>query len=231
MPEQLLPICDITYLIAGNARYTINGTDHELGEGDLLCLPANTVRAAITYPDRLMHCFSVNFFLRNMSGKSASLPFPVVSHIGNRGDMVHLFQELDFTWLDKQPGYTIKARGLLLLILHRLFEILLYNRDFSTEDNRIKKIIYYIANHYYEKITVQKMAEMVGLNAVYLGALFKQETGISINQYVTKIRINNAESMLKSGEYTVEETGEQCGFSDHFYFYKQFQTLLGFSPS
>lgn len=231
MPKQLMPICDITYLVSGNARYTINETEYNLGEGDLLCLPGNTIRAGITFPERLMHCFSVDFYLQDISGKPVSLPFPFVSHIGKQEDIIHLFRELEFTWMDKQPGYTIKSRGLMLLILHRLFEILIYNIDLATGDNRIKKIARYIAMHYQEKITVQKMAEMVALNPVYLGVLFRRQTGVSMNQYITKIRINNAENMLKSGEYTVEETSEHCGFSDVFYFYKQFKAIKGFSPS
>ncbi|MDR1971437.1 MAG: AraC family transcriptional regulator [Treponema sp.] len=229
--EQFLPIYDLTYLLSGSARYTINGISRELSAGDLLCVPANSIRAGITFPDRLMHCFAVDFALKDGAGKAAALPFPLVSRIGMQGDIIHLFQELDFAWLDKQPGYTIKTRGFLLLILHRLFELIEYKIKVSQEDPRIKKIMYYITNHYFEKITVQKMAAMVGLNEVYCGALFRAKTGLSMHRYIIKTRIRNAENMLKSGEYSVKDAAEHCGFSDIYHFYKQFKALMGFSPS
>jgi AraC-like DNA-binding protein len=231
LPEHRLPNYDITYLVSGNARYRIDGVEQYLSAGDFLCFPPNTVREGYTFPDRLMHCFSIDFFLRNVSGKPAVLPFPLISHVGSKGDIVHLFQELDFAWQEKRPGYTIKTRGLLLLILHRFFELTVYNVDSAAEDYRIKKITLYIANHYFEKITVEKMADLVNLNKVYCGALFQKKTGLSINQYLRRTRIRNAENMLKSGEYKVGEAAEHCGFSDIYQFYKQFKGLMGFSPS
>jgi hypothetical protein len=52
---------DITYIIKGSARYTINGKIHELGPGDLICLNEGDEIEAITYPKNPMHCFSVIF--------------------------------------------------------------------------------------------------------------------------------------------------------------------------
>jgi AraC-like DNA-binding protein len=46
--------------------------------------------------------------------------------------------------------------------------------------------------------------------------LFKRETGMSIHQYINKVRTRNAENMLKSGNYKVEEIAEHCGLSDVF---------------
>ncbi|MDR3173477.1 MAG: AraC family ligand binding domain-containing protein [Treponema sp.] len=66
---------DITYAIGGRARYTINGTTHEVLPGGLLCLAENTAKTAITYPEDPMHCFSVNFILKNTAGQRVDLPF------------------------------------------------------------------------------------------------------------------------------------------------------------
>ncbi|GHV70129.1 hypothetical protein AGMMS49928_16660 [Spirochaetia bacterium] len=66
------------------------------------------------------------------------------------------------------------------MILHRLFELLVYNIDSSADNSRIKKTIRYIADHYPEKITVKAMASMTGLQTNYFNAIFKQKTGLSI---------------------------------------------------
>jgi AraC-like DNA-binding protein len=231
MPEQVVAAWNLSYLIAGDARYTIDGKVHSVTAGDLLCLSPGTIRAGVTFPDRLMHCFSVDFELKRASGEITSLPFPIVSHIGCKKEIIHLFHELTFSWLDQQPGYTMKIRGFLLLILNLFFELSVYNIDSSSGDFRIKNLARYIAKHYSEKLSVEKMAAMVDLNTVYFGALFKRETGLTMKQYIAKTRIRNAENLLRSGEYKVGEVAERCGYSDIYHFYKQFKTIMGVAPS
>jgi AraC-like DNA-binding protein len=159
------------------------------------------------------------------------LPFPLVSHIGLRKDLVHLFRELAYTWLDRQSGYAIKTQALFLLIIHRLYEILVYNNKSETADYRIKKVTRYIMSHYTEKVLVSEMADLTGLSIGYFGTLFKQETGMTMNQYLVRIRLKIAEEMLNSGKYKVSEVADYCGYSDLVYFYKQFKQIYGVSPS
>jgi AraC-like DNA-binding protein len=222
---------DITYVTAGSARYTIDGKEFAVSEGDLLCIPPGHERAARALPEKLMHCFAINFFAYNLAGNPARIPFPLLSHIGLRRDLIRHCQELTTAWIEKEPGYIIKTRGVLLLILNILYEHIVYNIDSSTRDYRVKKICRHIALHYAEKFSVKKAAEMTGLNPVYFGALFRQQTGLTLHQYIARIRVKNGENMLRSGEYKVCEAAEYCGYSDVFYFYRQFKRVLGYAPS
>jgi AraC-like DNA-binding protein len=232
MKENTLPICDMTYIIQGKAHYIINGIDYDLGAGDLICLPPNSIREAVTCPEDTMHCFSVNFRLVNANNRRpVSLPFPIVSHTGIINYAVQLFHELSFAWLNKEPGYALKCQGLFMLILHFFYELIVCNIDTSNIDFRIKKIKSYISKHYSEKLPAKKLASLTGLNKIYLNMLFKQETGMTLHQYQIYIRIKNAENMLRSGEFTVYETAEHCGYLDIYHFSKQFKEILGFSPS
>jgi AraC-like DNA-binding protein len=233
MYKHLFPACDITYIIKGNAQYIIDETTYNLGPGDLLYLPAGCVRSAITYPDRLMQCFSVNFNLKSLEGGGAvNLPLPTVTHLGHRNDLISYFHELAFTWTDQYPGYTLKTTGIFLLILSRLLELAVYNIDSEAGDYRIRKVTRYITKHYAENLSVKKMAALAGLDSDYFGALFKRETGNTLNQYLIKTRIRNAENMLRSGEYSqIGKVAEQCGYADVYYFSKQFKAVMGIPPS
>jgi AraC-like DNA-binding protein len=221
---------DITYIVKGKARYTIEGTIHELEPGDILCLTDGMEKKAVTYPQNPMHCFSVNF--NSLYPVKSGLPsFPVISRIGLRKDIIDLFRELTISWSGQQSGYITKTRALLLLILHRLSEILVYNIDSSSGDYRINKAIHAIALHYSDKLTVKGLAAQVRLNEAYFGRLFKQETGMTVNHYIMRIRVRNAENMLQTGNYKVHEVAEHCGFSDVVHFYRSFRDLRGFPPS
>lgn len=222
---------DFTYIVEGKARYTINGAAHELEAGDLLCLTKGTEKEAVTYAHSPMCCFAVNFSASYSSIKAAPLVFPLVSHIGLRQDLVNLFRELTISWTEQQNGYIFKSRALLMLILHRLSEIVLFNIDSAPGDYRIKKVTQYISMHFSEKISVKALADMVHLHTTYFGYLFKQDTGMTVRQYLTKIRVRNAENMLQSGNFMVREAAELCGFSDVTHFYRLFRALRGFPPS
>ena len=231
MLENTLEGINLTYLVQGEARYTVDGQTIDLAQGNLLVLPKGSIRRAITFQDRLMHCFSADFVLKNCKNKEQALPLPVISHPGCHDDIIRLFHELSFSWLEKLPGYQIKCNGLFLQILHRFMELLIFKTELYTGDVRITKVIRYIARHYSERLTVKMMAQMVGLNPTYFGVLFNQTLGIGFNQYLTQTRIKNAEIMLASGEYKVGNVAEACGFTDVSHFYKQFKFIKGFPPS
>jgi AraC-like DNA-binding protein len=231
MSEQPLDACNITYLIKGAAQYRVNGSLYKLKAGDLFYPPSNSVFEAITYPDNLMHCFSVDFYLRNAAGENVSLPFPVLNHIGVRCDITSRFLDLKNAWTEQSPVCAVKTRGMFLLLLHQLFELIVYDADIEAEDSRVRKAVRYIDDHYAEKISVKQLAGEACLSVVYFGYLFKKETGMSLHRYLQKVRIRRAETLLKTGEYQIFEAAEKCGFADAYHFYHQFKAMRGFPPS
>lgn len=225
------PFIDVTYLISGHAHYTIGSKKVKVCAGDLLCIPKGTYRAATGHPHAPMESYAANFNLYNRRGEEVSLPFPLLVSIGHHSDILALYRDLNADWLRRSPGYEMKTRAYLLLILQRYFEMLVYHNGTAPIDSRVKRATRHIADHYSEALTIDMLAEMVGLNAVYFGALFKSATGSSFRQYLTNIRMNHAEDMLRSGEYNVNETAMLCGYSDIFYFSKVYKENRGVSPS
>ena len=226
-----ISFCDITYVIEGKGIYIINGKSYEVKRGDLLCIPRGSIRMAHCVVDDLMNLYSANFTLHGMNGELPDLPLPLLTHIGIKSDLVGLFRELSNAWVRKEAGYRIKTRGLLLVIIHRLYELILLKKDHTSIDYRVKKAINYISENYASNVSVKEIANMVGLNTVYFGALFKNEMGILVNQYLTQTRINHAEDMLQNGECNVTEAAERCGYNDLSHFRKQFKMIKGYSPS
>ena len=229
LPRNVMPIYDLTYVAAGTGWYIINGKHYDVGPGDLLCTPPGSTREARTSLDRLLSVYAVDFHL--LEPGLRTLPFKIKTSIGRRKELIRTFSEMNFTWMEKQPGYAIKSHGLLLLILHRAYELCVLDLEFAEDDYRIRKAVRYIAAHYTEKLTVEKMAAMTGLEPHYFNALFKRQTGLSMHQYLIKIRIKNAYNMLVTGEYKVAEIAEICGYSDIYHFHKQFKMVMDISPS
>ncbi|MDR0557893.1 MAG: hypothetical protein LBG43_08540 [Treponema sp.] len=73
---------DITYIVKGKACCAIDQTAYGLSQGALLCLSEGGVsKAARTYADRRMRCFSVSFILKNTADGKVDIPFPSVSDL------------------------------------------------------------------------------------------------------------------------------------------------------
>jgi AraC-like DNA-binding protein len=155
----------------------------------------------------------------------------MVNHIGLRQDVITMFRELTVSWNERQQGYILKTRALLMLILHRLSELIVHDLDTAPGDYRINRITRFISTHYAEKLTVKALARQVNLDEDYCGHLFKRETGMTVHQYMTRVRVQKAETLLQTGEHKIHEAAELCGFSDAFHFYKSFKALRGFPPS
>lgn len=227
----VIDFTDLTYITKGRGEYVVDATVYPVAPGDLLCIPVGSRRLAGVSPDNLMELYSINGSVSRCEGKAASLPFPILTHIGLHQDIISLYRELNAAWLLRDPGYMMKVRALVLMILQRYLQIIVYQDDTGTMDHRIKRVLRYMIDHYSEPLTAQSMAELVGLSTVYFGSFFQQETGFSFRQYLTSIRLNHAEDMLQSGEYNVSEVSAACGFSDIFYFSKVFKESRGVPPS
>lgn len=88
----------------------------------------------------------------------------------------------------------------------------------------------YLNEHYMEDITLQDVAEAVGLSESYLCRTLKKETGDSFVNILNKIRICHAQELLQKGELKVYEVAETVGFSNYAYFYQVFKKVTGYSP-
>lgn len=222
---------DLTYILEGKATYIINGVPYEVGKGDLLCIPCGNQRQARVDQDDPMAAYASNFRLYNLQAAEVSLPFPLHSTIGIHDELISLYQELNFVWVQKKRGYTMKVRALFLNILHRLFSILYYEDSSIHTDARIHTVMDYMSKNYNLPLNVKQLASIVGLNPSYLGTLFRKQTGITVKEHINRIKMNSAENMLISGEFSITEVAQKCGFEDPFYFSKVFKKIKGYSPS
>lgn len=229
--DSITNFIDITYICSGEAYYNIDGVDYHVKSGDLLCIPKNSRRSATTNSQNPMCCYPVNFKLHDFNGDEIKLPFPLISHLGTIDPILHLYKELNVVWTEQKPGYRFYAHSIFTCILHKLLCLLYYHNDQTFIDPRIQKVQTYISEHYTEKLTVDSLAALIGLNPVYFGILFKENIGCSVKKYINQIKINHAENLLLSGEFTITNVALACGFEDVYYFSKLFKSLKGYPPS
>lgn len=229
LEEKKIDFFDLTYIIDGKATYFVDKEPYQLQTGDVIFIRNGKFRRAYTDSKNPMHCFAFSFNNINIKEAKINFSFPVKFKAGIDAELMKLYKKFNRLWLENNPGYQLECKGLFLIILSKLMKK--HRKSDNISDVRIEKIKQYIVNNYQEKIKTKKLAKMVNLNHIYLGNLFKDITGLTVNQYINMIRINMAEDLLLAGECNVSEAAFHCGFNDPFYFSKVFKNIKGVSPS
>ena len=76
------------------------------------------------------------------------------------------------------------------------------------------------------------MADEFGYNYAYLSRLFKKKSGMSMNKYITKKKIEFAKTLIQDKpDMRLSEISDLCGYEDSRYFSRVFKAETGMSPS
>ena len=94
----------------------------------------------------------------------------------------------------------------------------------------IQNCIAYIEAHLYEKIDYKDMALKCGFSRNYLSVKFKNEMGISMVDYITKQRIEQAKIRLRNSNESILDISETLKFSSNSYFGSVFHKIVGVTP-
>lgn len=97
--------------------------------------------------------------------------------------------------------------------------------------NIIEQIKEVIHKRYNENITINEIAKEVYLSTTYLCMVFKQETGETVNEYITKVRIERAKELLMDPKNKLYDICYSIGYTEPGYFSKIFKKHTGLSPT
>lgn len=80
-------------------------------------------------------------------------------------------------------------------------------------------------------LSPQTISNLLNLSDLYIGKLFRSVEKCSINDYINKIRIQHAQTLLSDSNLTVKEVAQKVGFENLTYFYTLFKNYSHVSPA
>ncbi|MCR5387821.1 MAG: PocR ligand-binding domain-containing protein [Lachnospiraceae bacterium] len=98
------------------------------------------------------------------------------------------------------------------------------------DSHMVRKVTQYIADHYSEHVTLTDLAERFHINQNRLSNVFTLVTGQSFNEYLNRVRVEQAKRLLTDTDYPILDVAIACGFNDQSYFTKVFKKNTGFTP-
>jgi two-component system response regulator YesN len=93
----------------------------------------------------------------------------------------------------------------------------------------VKRCLSFIQQNYAKNISLSDAAKSAELSPNYLSFLFKQETGINFNNYLSQFRVEQAKKLLASSNLRIYQVAEEVGFSNPYYFSTVFKEFTGLS--
>ena len=98
----------------------------------------------------------------------------------------------------------------------------------SAQQDRISD---YIQVHLTDKLSLEAMAQQLGMSRSYFALQFKQSWGISPHQFVSQQRIERTKTLLRRDRRPIIDIALDCGFSSQSHFSKVFKRYVGLSPN
>jgi AraC family transcriptional regulator len=87
-----------------------------------------------------------------------------------------------------------------------------------------------IVEHFPERLRLTQLAAEVGVHPVYLATAFRQKFGVTIGEFVRKLRIEHACAELMKGKLPLAAIATRAGFADQSHFSKVFKLYVGMTP-
>lgn len=97
-------------------------------------------------------------------------------------------------------------------------------------DKITRETVKYIYNHYQEDISLNQLADHVGVNSSYLSRKFKKDCGYCFTEYLNLVRIEQAKLLIRNSTKNIKEIAEEVGFNNYNYFFKVFKDIQGMTP-
>lgn len=224
---------EIYFLEQGSCRYFIDNDTYDIETGDIVLIPAGTIHKT-TYNENksirhLIYCSSAYI------PASIVRYFPSILYVYRNKKTYARIKEI-FNDIEKESISPDEfSNDVLLHYVHLLFFLLARNND-SEEPAHIgntytAKTIAYIKENYRQDIKLTDLASRLFVSCEHLSRIFKQDTGLCISEYISIIRLQQAQELLcSSPDMSITEIAQKCGFNDSNYFSKKFKSAYGISP-
>jgi AraC-like DNA-binding protein len=98
-------------------------------------------------------------------------------------------------------------------------------------DGRIGTAMAFIEQHIAEQLQIKSLAKVAFLSETQFKKLFKQQTGMTVMEYVTKLRMEKAQALLSHTDYSLQIVGEKVGYGELSSFSRKFSQYFSLPPT
>ena len=224
---------EVYYMKEGKCHYFINDTSFDIIAGDVILIPGGVLHGT-SYGSkpctRLLINFQGDFIAPEILDAISSVGY-LYRNTSTVPQINEIFSKVEYEYArgDAISPAALKAHTESLLML------MIRNQGDKIQQDRntiVEAAIKYIQNNYMSTIRLAEVAKLLSVSEEHLSRTFKKEITFGFSEYITLIRLQKAEHMLKNEpSRAVTEVAYACGFNDSNYFSYKFKKAYGLTPS
>ncbi len=205
--------------------------------------PGESVKAFYASPCRVMHLFiSPDLLLRRYDEAAGQLVRPDLADQDPRIFRDVAVERLALALQDANPLADTFGRmyadsicdAIVARLLARRTDVMPASpvaRGASLPRWRLRRAIDFIEANLANPIGLAEVAASTGLTRMHFAAQFRSTTGYSPHTYLLRRRLEHAQMLLRSSEFSVLNVALSCGFSSHAHFTAVFKRMIGEPPN
>ncbi|CAM1360927.1 conserved hypothetical protein [Tenacibaculum litoreum] len=238
----------LKYVIEGSKCYNLNNKDIHVSSGQYLILNDNNINTKAFQGTKgfslfLSHQLISEIYNNLYSNSNYSLDFFEFPQSSYNSEVGNQLYKTIFLFNNNPSVFKLQMHDLFI----KLSEVVIKEQvDLEKRFSELKIIKYntkkeifkhvistkeFINDNFNLKVTLEKLSTSIGVSKYYLHRLFSEVTGNTPLEYLTFVRLKNAQQQLEHSKKSVFEIAIDCGFDNTPYFSNIFKSYFGISPT
>lgn len=245
MPSHRQSCDEITFIISGEGFFYTDDQQFLLKSGEIHFIPYGRYhKIVVTKQQSLRYVYlGFNFNSKADTPELKNLKSVIetsgIYHIADNGNIRLMLYMLIDEMYNRSEYNEIMTESYINQVLVQFYRLLTSAQfeSYRPEKNNsiigepIFSIINYIDNHITDIESIHEISSNFGYSHSYVSHLFKTKMGITIQQYVTKKKIETSLDLIKSGTYSITQIAFMLHYESVQSFGKAFKKIMGFTPS
>ena len=240
---------EIVYVLRGALSLNINGTMHRLKKNDIAIInrlvPHNFCDSKFSRNILLQFKPTVVYEANKAIDIKYLAPFLYtqefdffVAPCDNPAlkEIVNVISEIEKRIKNRGIAYDLAIESCLIRLLYLMYQAQIFNSEIidriKTKRNlqNLSTLLKYLDEHYDEVITLEQACTITKLDYHYFSRVFKEKTGMTFVEYLSFIRILNAQKLLVESDIPISDIAKKVGIPNISYFNRKFKARNGVSP-
>lgn len=227
----------IIYIAAGCGHFHFDAVDNEtiVPAGNIVIFRPKELQKYEYYGKDKTEVYWIHFTGSDVKNILRKYGFPDnerIFPVGTSMEYERIFKRIIIELQRCQDNY----EEMLTLLLRHL--MIIFQRELTREqvlkneylDHEMDTAVTYFNENYNRDINIEEYATSKGMSVSWFIRSFKKFTGSTPMQFIVALRVNNAQVLLETTNYSINEISKIVGYDNQLYFSRLFHKLKGFSP-
>lgn len=248
---------EVAYVIEGSGIHIVGGKQYEISKGDLFVInydiphgffaKTGSDKEPVVYNCSFMpgfldsSLFSSNQFQDIASSFLFKSLFPedyrpspdLKLHGAEFNEIGDLYSKMYSEYKGMKKGYCDIIRAYLIELFIKVFRLMETNEPKAHTARNVEtvnKAVSYLRRNFNSEVKLDDLAMQSFLSKNYFSRLFREVAGISFSDYIQRLRVDEACSLLRQSDMKVIDIARQVGFKDIKFFYEVFKKITKKTP-